>query len=224
MTGRATGQLGRGPKFVLRREFGSDFFLIRGCFPIHIENLVFGTKIRLRIAMAIQAPTHIQRRSLENERHLVDGTVTRGAADALVDVNAVIEVDVIGQAVDLDPLNRLVSTKAFANRFEIADIVEEDGMAIHAGLGGRNARIAGTFHAGMTVAAVDAVVSNMVLVAELYRLIAGNAFVGDIGGTGQDQYRSQCQSAQNNRSEQTKSRKKIRTTVKDLCHVSVALG
>ena len=122
--------------------------------------------------MAIQAPAHGQRRSLEDKRHLIDRTVTGGAANTLVDVNAVIEIDEVGKAMDLDPLNRLIGAKTLANGFEITDIVEENGMAIHAGLGGRNARVSGTFHAGMTIAAVDAVVSDMMLVAELYGLIA----------------------------------------------------
>jgi len=174
--------------------------------------------------MAIQAPTHSQGRSLKDKLHLIDRAMTGGAANAFVHVNAVIEVDVVGQAVDLDPLNRLVAAKAFSNGFQIADIVEENGMAIHAGFGGGNACVGGTFHAGVTVAAVDTDVSDMVLVAKLDGLIAGHAFVGDIGGARQDQYCGQRQAPQNDRSEQTKSRKEIRTAVKNLCHVSVALG
>ena len=75
----------------------------------------------------------------------------------------------------------------------------------------------------MTVAAVYAFISHMVLVAELDGLTSEHTLVGDIGRPRHDQYAGQGHAAQNDRSEQTKSRKKIRTTVKDLCHVSVAL-
>jgi hypothetical protein len=103
-----------------------------------------------------------------------------GAANALVDVDAVIEIHVIGQAMHFNPLDGLVRAVTFPNGFQITDVVEENGMAIHAGLGGRYARVSRTLHAGMTVAAVDAFISHMVLVAELYGLIPGHALVGDI--------------------------------------------
>jgi len=79
-------------------------------------------------------------------------------------------------------------------------------MAIHAGLGGRDARVSRTLHAGMTVAAVDAFISHVVLVAELYGLIPGHALVGDIGRPRHHQYACQRQASQDDRSKQTKSR------------------
>lgn len=206
MAGRATGELDRGPKFVIRREFLSCFFLIRGRFPIHIENLVLGAKVWLGIAVAIQAPTHRERRRLKDEGHLVDRAMAGRAANPLVDVDAVIKVDVVGQAMHFNPLDGLVGAVAFPNGFQITDVVEENGMAIHAGLGGRNARVGRTLHAGMTVAAVDAFISHVVLVAELYGLIPGQALVGDIGRPCHDQYAGQRQAAQNDGSEQTKTR------------------
>ena len=97
-------------------------------------------------------------------------------------------------------------------------------MAIHAGPCGRGARVGRTLNAGMTVAAVNAFISHVVLVTELYGLIPGDALVRDIGGPRHDEYAGQRQASENARSQQTKPCKKIRTTVKDLCHVSVALG
>ena len=76
----------------------------------------------------------------------------------------------------------------------------------------------------MAVAAVDALISHVVLVAELYGLIPGDTLVGNVGRPRYHQYASQRQASQENRSKQTESRNKIRTSVKDLCHVSVALG
>src|SRR5713226_9806759 len=58
MTGRAAGQLGRGPNFVLFHKPGADFRLIIGSLPIHIENLIIRAENLLGISMAIQAPLH----------------------------------------------------------------------------------------------------------------------------------------------------------------------
>ena len=49
------------------------------------------TKISFRPAMTIEAPFHLQRLLLIHERHAIDLTVTRRAADAFVNVDAVIE-------------------------------------------------------------------------------------------------------------------------------------
>ncbi len=205
MARRATGELSRGPKFVFRRELLSCFFLIRRRFPIHIENLVLGAKVWPGIAVAIQAPAHRERRSLKDKGHLIDRAMAGRAANALVDVDAVIKVDVVGQAMHFNPLDGLVRAVALPNGFQITDVVEENGMAIHAGLGGRYARVSRTLHAGMTVAAVDAFISHVVLVAELYGLIPRHALVGDIGRPRHNQYAGQGQAAKNGRSEQTKS-------------------
>jgi hypothetical protein len=222
MTGRATGQLSRRSDLVFRGQLLSDFFLIRGGLPIHVENLVSGAKVLFGVAVAIEAPLHGQRRSLENERHLVDRAMARRAANPLVNVNAVVEVDVIGQAVDPDPLDRLICPVAFANRFEIADVAEENRMAIHAGFRRGNTGECRSFDARVTVTTVDAVIANMVLVAKLHGLLARHALVGDVRRARNKQDDSQGKSAERDRYEQTKPRNKICTTMKNLCHVSGA--
>ena len=105
MTRRTAGQLVRGANFVFCRELLAEFLLIRRRFPIHVEDLISRTQILFGIAVAVQAPLHIQRRSLEHQRHLVDRTVASGAANPFVDVNAVIEIDVIRKAMHAHPLN-----------------------------------------------------------------------------------------------------------------------
>src|SRR6266480_2879015 len=82
--------------------------------PVHIENLIFGAENLLRVAMALHAPLHQQRVGLEHQRHLVDLSVARRAAHALVDMNAVIEIDEIGQAVNFDPLDGFIAAITLA--------------------------------------------------------------------------------------------------------------
>ena len=222
MTGRATGQLNRRSDLVFRGQLLSDFFLIRGGLPIHVENLVSRAEVLFGVAVAIEAPLHGQRRSLENERHLVDRAMARRAANPLVNVNAVVEVDVIGQAVDPDPLDRLICPVAFANRFEIANVAKENRMAIHAGFRRGNTGERRSFDARVTVTTVDAVIANMVLVAKLHWLLARHALVGDVRRARKKQDAGQGKSAERDRYKQTKPRNKICTTMKNLCHVSGA--
>src|SRR5258708_218848 len=94
------------------------------CLPVHIKNLVFRAEDPLGIAMAVQAPLHQQRVGLEYQRHLVDLPVARRAAYALVDMNAVIEINEIGQTVNFDPLDGFIAAIALADRLEVGGIVE----------------------------------------------------------------------------------------------------
>ena len=56
--------------------------------------------------MAVETPPHGERRRLKHQRHCPDGTMTCGAADTLGDMNAVVEVNIAGQAVDAFPMDR----------------------------------------------------------------------------------------------------------------------
>ena len=224
MTRRTTGQLVRAANFVFCRELLAHFFLILGRFPIHIENLISRAQILFGIAVAVQAPLHSQWRSLEHQRHLVNRTVASRATNAFIDVNAVIEIDVVRQAMHAHPLNGLIGAITFANWLEISDVIEEHGMAIHAGLRGRDASESGGLDAGVTVTTIDAVVAHVMLVAELNGLIAAHPLIGDVGRSGNNQYRRESKTGEDRGSEQTKPRDKICTSMKNLGHVSVALA
>ena len=149
--------------------------------------------------------------------------MARRAAHTLVNVNAVVEIDEVGQAVDFHPLNRLICAETLANWFEIRRIGIQHGMAIHAGFRRRDTRNGGSLDRGMTVPAVEPIVAHVVLVAELHRLLARNVLVRRIGRTRQPQNAHEPQSDQKNSREQTESGDKICAAMKNLGHVSVAL-
>src|SRR5947209_6004483 len=86
--------------------------------PVHVEDLVAWTKRVLGMAMAVEAPAHSQGRRLPRQRHPIDRAMTGGAAHALGDVNAMVEVDVIGKHMDPLPANGFVVGQAFSNRGE----------------------------------------------------------------------------------------------------------
>ena len=68
--------------------------------------------------MAVEAPLHLERVLLLHQRHLVDAPVAGLAAHPLLHVDAVVEVDEVGQVVDADPAQRLVVAEAGADRLE----------------------------------------------------------------------------------------------------------
>ena len=66
--------------------------------------------------MAVQAPSHGQRLDLSDLLHPVDPAVAGNAADATIDVGAVIEIDEIGQIVYPHPRNRFLGDLTFPDR------------------------------------------------------------------------------------------------------------
>src|SRR5688572_15823680 len=85
----------------------------------HRENLALWAHVPLRIAMAIETPLHLERRLLADERHFVHAAVARFAADALLDVHAVVEEREVRQVVDAQPAQRRVVAEARADRLEV---------------------------------------------------------------------------------------------------------
>jgi hypothetical protein len=161
--------------------------------PTHIGDLIVWPQILLRIAMAIQTPTHGQLFGLKHQGHLINLPVTRRAANTLIHVNAVIEIYEIRQPVDLYPHNRFIGAIAFAHRLQVSGVFEQHRVAVHTGFGGRNSGLRGSFHAAVTIPTVDAIVTSMMFVAELDGLIADDVLPGVIGSAREHQDASQSQ-------------------------------
>jgi hypothetical protein len=151
---------------------------------------------------------------LKDQRHLVDRTMARCTTNAFVDMNAVIEIDEVRQAVDFHPLDRLVCTITFTDGLEVRSVGVQYGMAVHAGFRRWDARNGRSLYGGVTVAAIESVIAYVVLVAELHRLRARNVLIRGVRRTRQPQ---------NAHEPQTESRNKICAAMKNLGHVSVAL-
>jgi hypothetical protein len=90
--------------------------------------------------MTVDAPRHLQGLLLPDERHAIDLTMAGRASDALVHVDAVIEVREVRKVVHARPRDRTSASEARTNRFQERARRENLRMAIHAGLRGRNAR------------------------------------------------------------------------------------
>ena len=99
------------------------------------------------------------------------GPWQRLALDARLHVAVVLELHVLGKAMDLHPLDRLLLVPVLLERldaFEVAD--RELRVAAHAQLDRRDARGPGLVRAGVAVQAVDLVLAGVVRVAEGDRL------------------------------------------------------
>ena len=105
-----------------------------------------------------------------------------GATHTLVNMNAVIEIDEARQVVDSCPLERLPGTETFPHRLQNRTLGPDLRVAIHADLGGWNAGERGLFHRSVAVTAIDAVITDVMLMAELHRLAARNTDLRHVRG------------------------------------------
>src|SRR6266536_3459619 len=123
---------------VFRDEAGAELELIRRRDVVHAEDRVARAHEAFGTAVTVEAPFHLQRLVLPHQRHAIDLAVTGRAADAFVDVNAVVEVHKIRQIVDARPLDRFPRAEALTDRLEERAVREDLRMAVHAGFRWRN--------------------------------------------------------------------------------------
>src|SRR6266550_3425581 len=97
--------------------------------------------------------------------------MTGRTTHAFVYMNAVIEISKVRQVVHSNPLDWLARAKAFANRLQIGAVRPNLFVTVHAGGSGRQTRGGSRFHGCMTVAAIDAVVADVMLMTELNWLL-----------------------------------------------------
>lgn len=97
--------------------------------------------------------------------------MTRRATDTFFHVNAVIEIGVIRQIVYANPLDRLARAKTRAYGFEIWTVSPDLFVAVHARRGRRQARGRRRFDGRVTVAAIDAIVTDVMFMTELNGLL-----------------------------------------------------
>src|SRR5579862_2431050 len=172
MTRRAAREL---LNLVFRDQAAAELELIGRRRIVDAEDRVTRTDVALGIPMALEAPLHLQRLFLPHERHSIDLPVARRAADALVYVNAVVEVDEVRQIVDPRPLDAAIAAEAGAHRLEVRAVRENLRMTIHAGPRRRDAGKRRVLDRGVAVPAVETVAGDVPLVAELNRLFARDA-------------------------------------------------
>src|ERR1035441_2721371 len=104
-------QRARVLNLVFGNQFAADLFLIARGLVTHGGDELSRSDEFFGVAVTVVAPLHLQRVHLRGERHAVHSAVATLAAHTLVDVNAVIEIDEIGQIVHPRPTNRLIGAE-----------------------------------------------------------------------------------------------------------------
>jgi hypothetical protein len=121
--------------------------------------------------MACDTPFHLKRIFLIDGRHLIDASVTSGAANAFCHVNTVIEVHELRKIMNPLPLDRFVFAKARPDRFKIWAVIPQLAVTVHACLGRRHTRRRSCLDRGVAIAAINAVIADVVFMTELDRLL-----------------------------------------------------
>jgi hypothetical protein len=160
----------RGVNVVTRLKFTSERDLVGRRPPVHGENFFLGPQKTLRLAMTFETPFHVERVFLLREGHLINWTVARGAANAFVHVNAVIEENKIREIIDTIPTQAFVVDQTPAHEREQWRIRPDLRMTTHASLRGGNTSESGSLDGRMTKPAIQSQSADVVLVAEWDRL------------------------------------------------------
>lgn len=139
------------------------------------KKLIARLQARSGIAVTVETPAHVERPGLRGEGHPSQIAVATRAAHAFRHMDAVVEIDVIGQARDAGPLQGLVGRSAAHDGLEHRGVGEELGMAVQTGLGRRHSGEGGILHRCMTKPAIDPQLTSVMAMAEENRLIRGKA-------------------------------------------------
>src|SRR5438067_10593883 len=105
-------------KLIVPGQSAAAFGLIGRRMPLDVEYFTLRAEIRLRIPVAVETPFHEERRLLKRQQHAVNASMACRAADAFMNVNAVIEIDEAGRVVDALPAQRFARSVAFAHRLQ----------------------------------------------------------------------------------------------------------
>lgn len=128
--------------------------------------------------MTIKAPAHAQRFVLGDNFHLVDPAVTTSTANSGVQMQAVIKIGVAGQFVNPDPFNRSSGGDTLADQVKFIAIHPDQGVTVHTYLCWWDTGHSRSFNKNVAVAAIDAQITGMELVAVCDRLVWPVADVG----------------------------------------------
>ena len=168
--------------------------------------------------MTIQTPFHVKRVGLPGERHLIELAMTRDAANAVTNMDAVFEKKEIRSVRDSIPRQWFILSQAFADGRKHGSVFPDLRMTGDAGFGRRHSGDRGCFDGRLAKAAIYSESENMMLVTERNRLFERNHLAGPqrrpINGV---QNPPAC-AEQNHKCQQTCPCKGITTATKNLRH------
>ncbi len=181
---------------LLADDFFADFTRIAVRNPIELGHQFHRPQIGRGVFVAIQAEGHVQRLLLVDFDFLINAAVAQDATHAGADVHLVIKIDVIWKPVNVNPRDGLTSREAVPYQLQARAGVLHLGVAIHAGLGGRDRGEGSFVNGGMAIEAIQTKLPGVQLMAvrdRLNRLVTGVNYgrVGELGVSGDRHHRAQ---------------------------------
>ncbi len=137
--------------------------------------------------------------------------MTGCATNALLNMNAVIEINKIRQSVHTIPDNWRIRAERITHGRKHRTLRPNLTMTIHANFYRRHSRKRRRFHRRVTVAAIDAVVADMMLVAKRHWLIDVDANAGRVRRAHKQPQHQQNRRADKHRAKNADPRNRIRT-------------
>lgn len=180
MARRAARQHLAVPDLIILSKLGAFVGAQVVVLPLHVIDLGLGPDPALRIAVAGDTPLHLQSVFLINGRHFVDAAVAGRTADAFRNVDTVIEINELGKVVHTFPFDRLILAEASPDRLKVRTVTPKLAVTVHARLGWRHTGRRRGLDRRVAVSAIYAIVSHVVLVAELDGLLLFKISAGEI--------------------------------------------
>jgi hypothetical protein len=194
--------------------------LVGGLRVLHIENKISRPDVHFGIPVAVQAPRHRERLGLPGERHFVHTAVATGAADALVNVNTMIEIDKVRQVVNPGPLNGFAGSVTLPHGLQRRRHCPHFRMAIHACLSGRYTGEFRCLHRVMAIPAVNSKASGVMFMTERHGLLAGDVLAGFVRRSHDHRSRPYRECGCGCGGEENKPENRVRTRVEVTWHPS----
>lgn len=179
MASRAAGQF---LDLIFLDQFFTQRDLIDRRLIIHGEYIFARAHEALRRTVTLEAPIHIKCVFPPRQRHVVDTSVTGGAADSLVDMDTMVEIDETGKIMDSRPLDRFARAETLFDRRQNPAVRPNLSVTIHAGFGRREAGERAFLYRRVAKAAIDPGVTDVMLMTERHRLATRHADICDVGG------------------------------------------
>jgi hypothetical protein len=170
-----------GPNPVLSSEGFGEGCLVVHSGPLGVRDLVQWTKVGIRVAVTLETPAHAEGLDETNLLHFRDVTVAGLASNSLADVNAVIEISVVGRFVDANPVDRLTRIRTRQEWGDPRVVSSDEGVTVHTGLCGRQRCGGRDLDGGVAVTTIDPELPGVELVAVRHGLTRHVAYIGVLG-------------------------------------------
>ncbi len=141
---------------VLLHQLLAEGFLVLGRLIEHVEHFLLRTNVLLDVAVAVDAPSHIERISAPRQWHFINLTVAGDASNPFGDMDAMIEIDKLRDEIHAYPLERFVSLVALTDGRKHRAGIPDLRMAGHTRMCGWETRECTLLNRCVAIPAIDA--------------------------------------------------------------------